>query len=164
MGLGGNDFLHGGGGSDVVHGGDGADSVYGGADYDVLYGDDGNDRLVGGMGPDMLTGGSGADIFSWRFMSETGVLAWSIDTVTDFNRAEGDVIDLHQIDANVDTSGNQPFKFIGTADFSGAPGEVRYYFSNGNTYIAMQTDANPDYDGIIRIEGIHTVDATWFVL
>lgn len=44
--------------------------------------------LLGGAGNDSLTGGAGADTF--RFIQFEG----GVDTITDFNRNEGDKIDL----------------------------------------------------------------------
>ncbi|MFK7873064.1 MAG: LamG-like jellyroll fold domain-containing protein [Oligoflexales bacterium] len=41
---------------------------------------------------DILTGGSGADVFSWSEMSYS--LADKTDTITDFNPAEGDILDF----------------------------------------------------------------------
>lgn len=78
-GLGGGDTLSGAGGDDALNGGDGADSLDGGA---------GNDWLVGGLGADTLTGGAGPDRFAFQSMDERG------DTITDFNAAEFDRIDL----------------------------------------------------------------------
>lgn len=67
------------------------DEILSGTDGDdVLYGRGGNDTLIAGMGSDTLVGGSDADIF--RFDSLDGV-----DTVKDFNVAEGDVLDLSHL-------------------------------------------------------------------
>lgn len=76
-------------GSDVdnlVYGGDGDDLLRGQGGNDQLVGGNGNDILDGGEGLDRLTGGAGADIF--RFPAPTG------DRITDYHRAEGDVIQL----------------------------------------------------------------------
>ena len=62
-------------------------SVLGNVD-DTLNGGEGDDILVGGDGNDILTGGNGADQFVWKD-GDTGT-----DTVTDFNAAEGDVLNL----------------------------------------------------------------------
>ena len=101
------------------------------------YGMDGNDTLRGENGNDTLnrrrrprqpvrrrrrpTPSSGSST------GETGLTAATADVVADFNRAEGDRIDLSAIDADVYAAGNQAFTFIGTAAFSGTPGEIRYY-------------------------------------
>lgn len=64
----------------------------GGAGRDTLNGYEGADRLIGGAGQDTLTGGTGADHFV--FDSPIGGTAAIFDTVTDFNRAQGDRIVL----------------------------------------------------------------------
>ncbi|EGF90750.1 rhizobiocin RzcA [Asticcacaulis biprosthecium C19] len=56
----------------------------------TLTGNSGNNRLDGGVGNDTLAGGLGEDVFV--FMSGT----WK-DTVTDFNAAQNDTIDIHAI-------------------------------------------------------------------
>ena len=84
--------------------------------------------------------------------------------ITDFNFAEGDRIDLCGIDADVYAAGNQAFTFIGAAAFSGTPGEINYYHSGGNTYIQLQTGTSADVEGVIRLDGIVTPEASWFVL
>ncbi|MDA0153232.1 retention module-containing protein [Vibrio sp. Makdt] len=81
--------------------GSGNDRLEGGAGDDTLIGGDGNDTLIGGGGSDILTGGDGMDSFVWLNI-EDGVE----DTITDFNLAEGDQIDLREVlpelkDANV---------------------------------------------------------------
>ena len=85
----------------------------------------------------------------------------------DFNHAEGDLIDLKTIDADVLAVGNQAFSFIGTAGFSGAPGEIRYYqetFCTTNTYLQINTDTDFEPEAMIMLEGILTPQADWFVL
>ncbi len=66
----------------------GADTLLGGAGDEILYGSGGNDTLTGGLGYDQLVGGTGADVF--RF----DAAGWGCDQIFDFNRAEGDRIDL----------------------------------------------------------------------
>jgi Ca2+-binding RTX toxin-like protein len=136
----------------------------GGNGSDALYGDNGQDTLVGGNGRDFLTGGNGADTFVWWEASETSTGPANADVIRDFNRADGDVIDLGSIDANIYSGGNQAFTFVGTDPFSGTPGELRYYHSGGNTYIEMQTGNAVDVEGVIRLDGIHVPTASWFLL
>jgi serralysin len=164
QGLGGNDTLKGFGGADTLYGGAGADTLEGMNGSDTLYGQNGQDRLNGGSGGDFLYGGNGADTFVWSETSETWVDDTDPDIVRDFDRAEGDVIDLSTIDADVYAGGNQAFTFIGTAIFSGTPGEIRYYHSGGNTYIDLQTGNSVDVEGVIRLDGLHDPQASWFVL
>jgi len=163
-GLDGNDTLKGFGGADSLTGGTGADSLEGMNGSDVLRGDNGHDTLNGGAGRDDLYGGSGGDSFVWWDTSETGATAGTADAVHDFNRAQGDVIDLSAIDADMHAAGNQTFDFIGTAAFTGTPGEIRYYHSGGNTYIEMQIGLLTDVEGVVRLDGIHNPTAGWFDL
>jgi Ca2+-binding RTX toxin-like protein len=95
-GQGGEDWLYGEDGDDLLDGGTEGDVLYGGRGNDYLYGGSGGDGLRGGPGIDMLTGGVNADSFLWR-PQDDGLLprygeAPQIDTVWDFNRAEGDSI------------------------------------------------------------------------
>ena len=73
------------GGADVLNGGAGDDVLFGQGGNDELNGGTGNDVLAGGTGTDTLSGGAGADIFLFH-------PGGGHDTITDFNRAEGDVI------------------------------------------------------------------------
>jgi serralysin len=82
----------------------------------------------------------------------------------DFNVAEGDRMDLSGVDADIYAAGNQAFRFIGNAAFSGTPGEINYVHQNGETLIQMQTGTSADAEGVIRIPGIVTPEASWFVL
>ena len=100
----GNDTLYGQGGDDTVTGRDGNDTVHGGAGNDLLYGGDGDDLLygdadadylIGNVGEDTLTGGSGGDIFG--FFDTDYASGYEVDTITDFNTAEGDVLEFTNI-------------------------------------------------------------------
>lgn len=66
----------------------GNDSLYGLGGNDFLNGNGDNDYLVGGLGKDTLTGGAGADRFLFSSPTE------GIDIITDFNKAEGDKINV----------------------------------------------------------------------
>ncbi len=114
-GLGGNDLLIGNLGQDTLNGGIGNDTLLGGAGHDLLlgsYGDDllsggagndllfggfGNDLVLGGLGNDSLAGGAGDDVLTGNSGADVFVFAngFGTDTVTDFNRAAGDRINLH---------------------------------------------------------------------
>jgi Ca2+-binding RTX toxin-like protein len=83
----GADFLHGNLGDDTIDAGPGADTVLGGQGEDRLIGGAGNDWLSGDRGSDTISGGGGADTFH---ASNTS----GVDRVLDFNRAEGDRIQL----------------------------------------------------------------------
>jgi Ca2+-binding RTX toxin-like protein len=163
-GLDGNDALKGFGGADLINGGDDNDTVWGMEGNDALTGGNGRDSLRGGAGLDIMWGGSGADTFVWETTEETGVTAATADGIMDFSPVQGDRIGLSLVDANVYAVGNQAFTFIGTAAFSGAPGEIRYYQADGDTYIEMQTGTSVDVEGVIRLDGLYDPDASWFLV
>lgn len=116
----GADWIEGGAGRDRIWGGVGHDTLYGGADADRLYGNGQNDILIGGAGRDLLTGGSGADRFVFTRLSDSG--AGARDWILDLR--QGDRIDLRSLDARAGESGNQAFRFIGKAAFTGE-GQIR---------------------------------------
>ena len=64
----------------------------------------------------------------------------------DFSHAEGDTINP-TLDANVNLPGNQPFTFIGTADFTGMAGELRYEFIDMKPGYDDYTAVSVDVDG-----------------
>ena len=68
-----------------------ANIITGNASANTLSGLGGGDILDGGIGGDTLTGGAGADIFT--FTATDGVS----DTVTDFNRVQGDKLDISDL-------------------------------------------------------------------
>lgn len=71
----GDDVIRGGEQQVGLHGGSGDDELVGG--FDISY-----DNLFGGRGDDVMTGRKGADYFD---------CGPGIDTITDFNTAEGDI-------------------------------------------------------------------------
>jgi len=83
----GADLVYGNIGADTCDGGSGNDIVRGGQDNDILRAGAGDDFVSGDRGDDTMTGGTGADNF--HTFGEAG-----IDRVTDFNRVEGDRVQL----------------------------------------------------------------------
>jgi Ca2+-binding RTX toxin-like protein len=83
----GNDTVYGNPGNDVCDGGDGNDAVRGGQGDDSVSGGSGDDWLSGDRGSDTVSGGAGADVF--HSFADAG-----LDRVLDFNRAEGDRVQL----------------------------------------------------------------------
>lgn len=187
-GLGG-DVLRGGGGDDVLFG-----DVYSDRSHeisvnasdtttvyeDVLLGGAGNDTLVGGYGADLMDGGAGADVFSIRNRNESTLAA--PDVIITFNGAvvaqqalqglasyatvgaEGDRIDVSEIDAITGTTANDAFSFVGTAGFTAA-GQLRYQTSGAATLI--EGDVNGDRTADFRIQvniANYTFSAFDFVL
>lgn len=170
----GGDVLRGGGGDDILFGDVYSDrnreisvnaadtaTVY----EDVLLGGAGNDTLVGGYGADLMDGGAGADVFSIRNLNESTLAA--PDVIIAFNGAvvaeealqglasyatigaEGDRIDVSEIDAITGTTDNDGFTFVGTAGFTAA-GQLRYQASGAVTLI--EGDVNGDGAADFRIQ------------
>lgn len=127
---------------DRLNGGGGSDILYGRGGYDRLWGDGDNDTLVGGEGADELNGGTGADTFLYLKPIDATKVGAAHDYVTDFSHAEGDIFDLHAIDANSKAKGNQNFKFIGDNNFHHKAGELHYVVFD--TYVEIEGDRNGD--------------------
>jgi serralysin len=177
----GSDVLNGNGGNDRLVGGDGNDRLGGGIDSDLLEGDAGNDRLFGdggrdfleggsgndqlrgGTGTDDLCGGTGADRFVFNDGEFGGMSRSTADYIADFHRSEGDKIDLALVDAKAG-AGDDAFAFIGTADFSGTAGQLRYFHSDGDTFVAGDVNGDGAADFIIFLAGSQTLAATDFIL
>jgi len=103
-----NDVINGQGGNDRIDGKSGNDHLRGGTGNDTLIGGAGNDTLVGGTGNDILTGGTGADRFLYNTSAAFATSAVGVDTITDFNRSQGDkiVLDKTTFSAISSTPGN----------------------------------------------------------
>ena len=133
----------------------------------TISGNAGVNVIVGGAGLDTMWGGDGGDVFVWHSITEMGsTVDANSDTVGDFNAAIGDLIVLNLIDADGNAgNGDTAFSFIGTAynPFTAA-GQVCWLPGETDTYILLNTDGDVAIDGVIRVLGVHEVDASWFVL
>ena len=89
-----------------------ADKLTGNGGANELKGEAGNDIMTGGGGADSLFGGTGADTFNFAAIGDSTPTAR--DTIRDFNRAEGDKIDLRLIDP-IPGGKDNAFKWGGTA-------------------------------------------------
>ena len=89
--------------------------LWGLAGNNKLFGDNGKDSLFGKAGIDQSTGGLGADRFVFRAISEAAPDGPVYEEILDFNRAEGDKIDLRGIDADADRPG------VGRSNSSATP-------------------------------------------
>jgi Ca2+-binding RTX toxin-like protein len=141
--------------------------LIGSLDDNSIIGNAGNNLIVGSYGKDTTTGGAGYDVHVWQSIDEIGSFNLDPDIVTDLNRAEGDILDFGAIDADGDAAnGDTAFTFIGTADhLFTAPGQISFAHVYGtDTYILLNTNADPAADAIIQVSGMHPVDASWFVL
>ncbi len=138
--------------------------LVGNAFDNVINGNDGQNTLVGGLGFDTLTGHGGGDVFVWRSTAETGPTAATADIVGgDFNPLTGDLLAFNLIDANDTAAGNQAFTFIGAAGFTSA-GQIRAFSDGFDTFIQLNTGGDATAEAMVRVQGVHSVDASWFVL
>lgn len=160
----GNDTLLGENGNDTLDGGTGNDSLNGGAGNDTLIGGSGNDILVGGAGRDTMSDGTGDDIYRYFSTSESAV-GIQRDVILNFNGGF-DRLDLSFIDANLNIAGNQAFSFIGTNNFSGIGGEVRYFTSGNNLILQAKIhgDGNIVADMEIQLNGLGSISAADIIL
>ncbi|MCJ2180045.1 right-handed parallel beta-helix repeat-containing protein [Novosphingobium album (ex Hu et al. 2023)] len=170
---GGNDEIHGGNGDDILKGEDGNDTIFGdagndrilgGDGNDVIYGGAGNDRIEGGAGVDILWGGDGKDTFVFREGDLDGSTKSTPEIIGDFSRAQGERINLSALDANVLTSADDSFSFIGTHDFTGKAGQLRYEVSGGNTYIAGDTNGDGIADFHLELLGVTSLTSSDLIL
>ncbi|MGO1079600.1 calcium-binding protein [Inquilinus sp. CA228] len=151
-------------GIENVSGSQSWDSLVGNTGANVLQGWNGNDRILGGRGADTLSGGAGADTFFYAGTIHSLVGAGA-DRITDFSHAQGDKIDLAQIDANTIAAGNQAFSFIGNGLYTGVAGQLRFAFAQpGLTTIAGDVNGDKVSDFHINLTGGFAVVAGDFVL
>lgn len=152
-------------GNDIYRGADGkvVGSVSGDAGDDILIGGKKAEQLAGDAGRDQLTGGKGGDTFVFHLLNDTTVAEAGRDIIRDFNHAQGDRIDLSELDAVIGGADDQ-FTFIGKDDFSNTPGELRYYFSGNKTFIEGTVDADGTADFMIELKGKINLTEADFVL
>ncbi|MGK9167870.1 hypothetical protein KXR53_16305 [Inquilinus limosus] len=139
------------------------DSLVGTATKNILRGYGGDDVLRGGGGVDELIGDAGADTFVFGSTADSNSVT-GVDLIHDFGSNQGDKVHLSTIDANTSVAGDQAFTFIGTSDFTGVAGELRYFTTAAGTIVWGDTNGDKAADLIISFEGSLTLAATDFVL
>ncbi|MBD2683250.1 MULTISPECIES: FG-GAP repeat protein [Nostoc] len=170
-GQGGNDKIDGKSGNDLLRGGAGNDSLVGGAGNDSLVGGAGNDTLVGGAGSDRLTGGVGADYFLYNTNAAFVSSAIGQDTITDFNRLQGDKIILDKTTFSAITSAAgtgfsnaSDFKIISNGATSTA--KIVYDPVSGQLFYNQNGSAAGFGSGglFATLSGVPTLTATDFII
>lgn len=143
-------------GNDMLFGGEGNDTLFGNIGNDTLNGGTGDDILTGGAGRDALIGGSGNDLFTFISADDSNLESFDViragfgSSVPAFEGAgasAGDKIDLREIDADTEVSGNQWFVF-------GGHGERHLWLAeNGTrTLVYGNTDSDPAPEFKLAIE------------
>lgn len=145
--------------SDYLSGNVLANVLDGGLGYDTLLGGSGDDTLRGGGDDDTLYGNLGADVFDFNEITQYA------DRIKDFSHTDGDVIDLHNLDAKISQLGNQDFVFIGNSDFTAA-GQVRYEYSDYDSVGSLMgnIDADKSSELYISISGVKFLTVADLVL
>lgn len=136
--------------ANALSGNGAANTLKGLAGNDTLKGFGGSDRLIGGAGADDLFGGDGADTFVFAKLSDSTVSLSGRDTIFDFGA--GDRIDLSAIDANGKIKGDAAFVWIGSAEFHGKAGELRYEKGKSDTFVYGDTNGDKQADIAIHLD------------
>ena len=160
----GNDTLRGDGGEDILYGEAGDDIIYGGAGNDTIYGGAGDDRIEGGSGVDTLWGGEGRDMFIFRDGDLDGTSKSLMETIGDFDQSANEKISLSLMDADTTTAADDKFAFLGTGNFTGKAGELRYDVSNGNAIVTGDLDGDGNADFYLKLLGVTHLDQGDFYL
>ncbi len=132
----------------TLKGTSGANRLEGLGGVDTLWGLAGDDILVGGEGNDLLRGGAGADRF---LVAHAFGSVLETDTVYDFNAADGDLIDLAGIDANLLIEGDQAFVRVGA--FNKQAGQMTLTFAGGQTLLRLDVNGDAKADFQMKING-----------
>jgi Ca2+-binding RTX toxin-like protein len=152
------DTINGTGGNDVIRANGGAD---------VVCASSGDDIIVGGGNKDWISGQSGKDVFVFTALSDSLSGKDNRDIICDWGKLNGvgqDTIDLHQIDADSSTSGDQAFSWIGSNAFSRKASELRSTFDGQDTIIEADVNGDSAADLQIQIVGRAALGAGDFVL
>ena len=168
---------------DMLAGNSGHDTMLGLANNDRIFGNAGDDHITGGLGVDRMSGGSGDDTFVVRTIADFGPGydgpigngiyspargAGMRDVRTDLQTGH-DKLDVSAIDANVDQSGNQAFRFLGLGDMDVKGSLVFRTFDKAGTasdkpIVYGDIDGNGLADFQLELTGIHKLTASDFVL
>lgn len=124
------------GGKDVLNGGEG---------NDLIFGQEGDDLIIGSEGNDILYGGSGADTFFYDAVQDR------IDSIMDFDAAEGDVLDLSELLTVYDPLQDSIDDF------------VFMFEQNGNTRVFVDIsgiDPVTSFTEVTSLQGVTGLDVT----
>ncbi len=120
-----------------------------------ITGNSANNILKGLGGADTLTGGDGADTFVYLDKSDSP--ATNFDSIIDFNITQDDKIDLSAVDANSNLAGKQTFTYLGSVNFTGQAGQLR--FDPLSHMLLGDTQGSGNADFAIQLLGVSTLPA-----
>jgi serralysin len=109
-----------------------------------------------------MSGGAGADYFGFTSLTDS-VRGSNRDVISDWTSGT-DKIDLHAIDANTKTVGDQAFSWIGTKGFTGKAGQLHTAFDGPNTVIEGDVNGDRIADFQIQLNGKFSLAAGDFIL
>jgi hypothetical protein len=95
-------------------------------------------------------------------VTESSTVPGTSDVIHDFNLAQGDKIDVSEMDSNPLMADTQDWTFTGTATFT-APGQIGTGSDGVDTFIFFNTDTDAGAEATIRVLGLQIVDANWFL-
>lgn len=148
---------------DLLTGDAQANYLFGDSGNDSLSGRGGRDHVHGAAGRDIMAGGGDLDTFFFLNLDDSGVGAATRDRITDFDPAEGDRIQLSDIDAQASSAGHQSFTFIGGVGFTGE-GQLRYVHEGGNTVVKLNVAGLGGTDMEIQLDGLIDLTSASFFL
>ncbi|MHC5597554.1 MAG: calcium-binding protein, partial [Nostoc sp.] len=166
-----DDVINGQGGNDKIDGLSGNDYLRGGIGNDTLIGGAGNDTLVGGAGNDVLTGGVGADRFLYNTSAAFASSAIGVDSISDFNKSQGDkiVLDKTTFGAIISTAGtgfSNQSDFQVTSSVGTSTAKIVYDSLSGQLFYNQNGSAAGFGSGglFATLTGAPTLTASDFVL
>ncbi|MDE1153537.1 MAG: type I secretion C-terminal target domain-containing protein [Micavibrio sp.] len=124
--------------NDIMYGTAKNDHLSGGDGFNQLYGGDGDDILVANGGVNELTGGTGADTFLIQHAA-----GQNVDTIKDFNVAEGDKLDISDVLTNFDPLTSSLHNFVNVVQ------------EGGNSIVQIdQTGTGHAFQNVVVLEGV----------
>ena len=171
-GGGGNDTINGGRGNDTLYGGSGADELKGGSLSDQLFGGSGRDALKGGSGDDVLNGGTGRDALTggsgWdSFVFDTKLGSGNVDTITDFNVTEDNILLGQWVFSNIwlgDLQDRQFYAAAGATEGHDKSDRIVYDTTSGSLYYDADGSGSQDAVRFAVVSGAPHLTAEDFVI
>ncbi len=117
----------------------GNDTIQGGEGNDLIFGQEGNDHIAGGLGNDIIDGGTGNDVILFQTMAD------GVDTIRDFNVAEGDVLDVSALLQGYDALQDSIDDFVFSIEIG------------GNTLVSVDVDGQSGPASAVQIAILESV-------